>query len=159
MQSIQRLIEEHDLMDDMAYDLMELVQSPEPQAIEAFTMMRRLAACMDEHVKGEEGVLYTDHYRAMPNRLEKEVVAFERNYQDLTEEWTIYMSEWSIENIAIDWRNFDHATQWVMGRFRARLEQENEILYPLALHYSRIRLRDPETVETISGFTACGPNI
>jgi len=146
MQNIQRLIEEHELMDDMACELMDLVGSPEPEPMEAFTRMRRMAAFMDEHLKGEEDFLYTDHYRAMPNRLEEEVAAFERDYRDLTEEWSIYMSEWTLENITVDWRNYDHATQWVMGRLRKRIIQENEMLYPLALQHSRIRLRD--TAET-----------
>lgn len=159
MQSIERLIEEHELMDDMACELMSLVRLPEQQAMEAFTMMRRLSACMDEHLKGEEGFLYADHYRAAPNRLEEEVVAFERDYRDLTEEWSIYMSEWTIENITVDWRNYDHATQWVMGRFRERLAQENEILYPLALHYSRILFRDPDSTARRAIFNANGAYI
>ena len=31
-----------------------------------------------------------------------------------------------------------------MNRLRARIMQENDILYPLALQQSRIRLRDPD---------------
>ena len=104
--------------------------------------MRRLAGCLDEHLAAEAGFLYASHYRAQPNRLEEEVMAFERDFQNLQEEWELYMSEWTIDNMSIDWRNFYHATLSVMQRFHARLMQENDILYPLALHYGRIRLRE-----------------
>ncbi|MCP5398641.1 MAG: hypothetical protein R3E11_03915 [Sphingobium sp.] len=142
METISRLIAEHEAMDDMASSLMELARSPVPLADEAFALMRRLAGCLDEHLAAEAGFLYANHYRAQPNRLEEEVIAFERDFQNLQEEWELYMSEWTVDNMSIDWRNFDHATQSVMQRFCARLMQENEILYPLALHYGRIRLRE-----------------
>jgi hypothetical protein len=145
MLSIDRLIEEHDTMDDMANELMELVRSSEPKANEAFSLLRRLSACLDEHLAGEAGFLYSDHLRSSSARLEEEVLAFEKTFEDLKLEWSTYLHEWMPDNIELDWRNFDHATQWVMGRLRARITQENDILYPLALHYGRIRLRDPSS--------------
>jgi hypothetical protein len=144
MQNIGRLIEEHNHMDDMALDLMNLVRSPEQRALDAFTLLRRLSGSLDEHLAGEEGFLYADHFRAAPNRLEEEIIAFEHAFEDMKEEWSIYLAEWTLDNIMIDWRNFDHATQWIMGRLRERIAQENEILYPMALHYGRIRLQDPD---------------
>jgi hypothetical protein len=141
MDDINRLIEEHQAMDDMARELIELARHSEPQPLEAFNAMRRLSACLDEHLAGEAGFLYRDHLAARPDRLEEEVRRFEADFADLTEEWTLYLREWTLDNIAIDWCNYAHATLWIMGRLRERIAQENDILYPLALHHGRIRLR------------------
>ncbi|MEZ5654309.1 MAG: hemerythrin domain-containing protein [Sphingobium sp.] len=157
MHDIQQLIAEHEKMDELAEELLTLVQSPDPWAGDAFALVRRLSACLDEHLAAENGILYADHYRAMPGRLESEVVAFERTFQDLSEEWSLYLREWTIDNIVADWRNFSHATQWLMTRLRERIAQENEILYPLALHHGLIRLR-PEGWQGPE-FDAAGANI
>lgn len=145
MHTIQRLIQDHQAMDDMARDIMEMVSpSAPPRAIDAFNALRRLSACLDEHLAGEASFLYTDQLRAETSRLETEIAAFERDFEDLKQEWALYLHEWTPDNIAIDWRNYSHATLWIMNRLRARIMQENDILYPLALQQSRIRLRDPD---------------
>ncbi len=159
MLSIDRLIEEHEAKDDMAQMLMELVCSSEPKTYEAFSLLRRLAACLDEHLAGEAGFLYSDHLRASPARLEEEVLAFEEAFEDLKQEWSTYLHEWTPDNIELDWRNFDHTTQWIMRRLRTRIAQENDILYPLALHYGRIRLRDPSSAGPKPAFSATGAYI
>lgn len=142
MHTIERLIEDHRALDDMAREIIEMVQPAEPRAIEVFNRLRTLSACLDEHLASEAGFLYADHFQGTTGRLDEEVAAFDRAFADLKEEWTLYLQEWTPENIAIDWRNFAHATQWIMGRLRERIAQENDILYPLALHYGRIRLRE-----------------
>lgn len=153
MQNIQRLIEEHRQIDDLALGLVEIVQSPQPAPMEAFSTLRKLSACLDEHAASEEGFLYSDHMTVNAGQLEKEIEAFERAFQDLTEEWSIYVREWTPDNIEIDWHNFSHATQWVMERLRERIALENEILYPLALRHGRIKLRDSAS-EPRAGFNA-----
>lgn len=141
MHDIERLIEEHREMDQMAQDLLALVASSSPQSIEAYALLRRLSACLDEHLAGETGFLYADHFAADPGRLDEEIATFERAFADLKEEWALYLHEWTPDNIGIDWRNFAHSTRWIIGRLRERIAQENDILYPLALHHGRIRLR------------------
>ncbi len=141
MHDIERLIQEHRAMDELAQDLLELMESPEPRAEEAFSLVRRLSACLDEHLAAEQGFLYADHFAAVPGRLDGEVAAFERAFADLKEEWALYLLEWMPENIGVDWRNFSHATGWIIGRLRERIAQEDDILYPLALQQGRIRLR------------------
>ena len=141
MHNIEQLIEDHKILDTMAADLNSLVRGPHPCAESAYAMLRRLSACMDEHLSAEHGFLYDAHFRAAPGRLQSEVETFEREFRDLDEEWSLYLNEWTLENIEVDWRNFAHATLWVMGRFRDRIAQENDILYPLALHSGGIRLR------------------
>lgn len=144
MHDIERLIAEHREMDQMAQDILALIASSTPDPIEAFALLRRLSACLDEHLAGEEGFLYADHFAAHPGSLNKEIAAFERAFADLKEEWALYLHEWTPDNIGIDWRNFAHATQWIINRLRERIVQENDILYPLALQQGRIRLRAPE---------------
>jgi hypothetical protein len=141
MHDIERLIQEHKAMDELAQDLLALVERPEPRVEEAFSLVRRLSACLDEHLAAEQGFLYANHLAAALGRLDEEVVAFERAFADLKEEWALYLLEWTPENIGIDWRNFAHATGWVIRRLRERIAQENDILYPLALQQCRIRLR------------------
>lgn len=141
MHDIERLIEDHELLDNLARDLIDIVRSPLPSAENAYALLRHLSASMNEHLNAENGFLYDQHYRAEPGRLQKEVEAFERDFRELDVEWSLYMNEWTLENISVDWRNFAHATLWVMTRFRDRLVQENDILYPLALQSGRIRLR------------------
>lgn len=142
MHTIERLIQDHQALDNMALEIIEMVQPVEPRAIEVFNRLRSLSACLDEHLASEQGFLYADHFQAKTARLDEEVAAFERAFEDLKEEWALYLQEWTPDNIAIDWRNFSHATQWIMGRLRERIAQENDILYPLALQCGRIRLRD-----------------
>lgn len=141
MHDIEQLIEDHELLDNLARDLIDLVRSPPPCPENAYATLRRLSASVNEHLSVENGFLYGEHFRAKPGRLEQEVEAFERDFRHLDEEWPLYMREWTPENIAVDWLNFAHSTLWVMGRFRDRIAQENDILYPLALQSGRIRLR------------------
>lgn len=143
MHDIERLILEHKAMDGLAEYLLALVESSGPRAEEAFSLIRRLSACLDEHLAAEQSFLYANHFAAVPGRLDEEVTAFERTFADLKEEWALYLHEWTPDNISIDWRNFAHATQWIIRRLRERIAQENDILYPLALQKGRIRLRQP----------------
>ncbi len=141
MHHIEQLIEDHELLDNLARDLIDSTRCTHPNPESAYAILRRLSVLMDEHLCAENGFLYDEHFRSKPGRLEKEVDSFIRDFRYLDEEWQLYMSEWTLDNIQMDWRNFVHATFSVIGRFRDRLAQENDILYPLALQCGRIKLR------------------
>lgn len=141
MLEIEQLIQEHKAMDELAQALLTLVKSPDPHVEKAFSIVRRLSAYLDEHLAAGRNLLYANHSAAVPGRLDEEAAAFERALTDLKEDWALYLHEWIPDNIGIDWRNFSHATQWIINRLRERIAQESDILYPLTLHQGGIRLR------------------
>lgn len=158
MHDIEQLIREHEHLDDLAGQILELTALPQPQAEEAFALLRHIALLMDDHLAVERDFLTPAANKPHAAKLANELRAFDEDFRLLMEEWSTYLQEWTIENIEIDWRNFDHASQWVIGQMRARIARENDLLYPLALHFGQIRLRDPATPAQ-RPFTATGADI
>lgn len=129
MDDIMRQIEKHREMDQAAQGLLKLVASSTPQSFQAFALIVQLSTCLDTQNGAHSG------------RLNTEVAPFGCAFADLKEDWALYLHEWTTDTIELDWRNFAHATQWIIERLRKYIAQENDILYPLALQTGRIRLR------------------
>lgn len=159
MHDISQLIRDHEKLYDMANELVEVTASSEEKPIDAFALLRQLALTLDDHLAAERDFLSPAAGKQLAQKLGAELEAFEQEFRDLSAEWSTYLHEWTIENITVDWRNFDHATRWVMDRLCSRIERENDLLYPLALHYGHIRLRDPVSASENAVFRNQGADI
>lgn len=140
MQNLMNLINDHQVLDQMAADIMALSAS-EPDAAAGYRMLGAFKARLDDHLADEADFLYEDHMRADPTRMDDEVRRFTRAFEDLTAQWGRYLVEWTEDGMSRDWDGFVRSSQAIMQRMRQRIAQENAVLYPLALQHSRIRLR------------------
>lgn len=141
MQNLAQLIEDHDTLAWGVKRLTEIASSPEPHAEQAYDQLRIFSDQLDAHLYAEADFIYADEMRKDPSRLDKEIIEFEQEFLDLKNDWHMYLTEWSEENMAVDWMEFSRHTLHMMGRLLERIEKENAVLYPLALQHARIRLR------------------
>lgn len=141
MANLLELIDDHSKLEGYIGELEQLVEGQAARVEQGFDTLRNFSHALDRHLAAEASFLYADHLRADPSRLDHEISAFEKDFADLKGEWKTYLTEWTEENIAADWSGFATATLWMMSRMRERIEQENGVLYPLALRESRIAFR------------------
>ncbi len=139
MQNFVELLKDHALILAAANALTGITRSDEPRPESAFDALRRLSRLLDTHLRAEAEFLVADQDHG---HHEFAALASEHGerFDDLVQEWGVYLREWSEENIASDWATFTDATAWIIDRLTAQVEAENESLYPAALRYGLIRL-------------------
>jgi Hemerythrin HHE cation binding domain len=136
MQDIVTLFDDHDRLDGLAVQLAEIVKATAADSTGAFLLLCELSADLAAHLADEDAAIF-----AQSLERPADVVRFECEFADLTGAWALYLREWSMENIVADWSGFATETAWMMQRLRARIAQENALLYPLALQRGTIRLK------------------
>lgn len=141
MHTLARLIDDHETMTNAVEDLMALAAQQDPSPAQAYAQLCDFKAQLHTHLEAEADFIYAEEMRKDPTRLDAEVIAFEREFADLKNNWGAYLAEWSKDAIEADWTGFSSATMLMMRRLLERIEAENAILYPLALQHGRIRLR------------------
>lgn len=140
MQDYQTLIAEHDHMDMLAARLSNIAGGC-IDVVGALQARSALSMALEDHLSREKGFLYDGLIRDRAKDFTAAVVAFHDSFADLVEDWGEYLRGWDAECIAIDWPMFGEETVTMMERLRARIAEENGLLYPLALRHSCIRLR------------------
>lgn len=140
MQDYQTLIAEHDQMDGLAEQLIALISGRE-DAAGALCLRATLSITLDDHLSREDSFLYDELLGATDKVFPAAVLEFRRSFADLAADWGDYLSSWDAECIRADWASFAAETVAIMHRLRARIADENALLYPLALQKGHIRLR------------------
>jgi len=140
MQDLQTLIAEHDHMDEMAKQLIAIATDRE-DVTGALCLRATLSITLDDHLSREDSFLYDQLLGATDTVFPTAVLDFRRSFADLATDWGGYLTSWDAECIRADWEGFASETIAIMIRLRARIAEENALLYPLALQKGRIRLR------------------
>lgn len=143
MQNFQTLIAEHDHLDDLALKLARIAERGEPDAVEALAARADLSVSLDYHLGREDAFLYDELLSGRAAEFSDAVTKFHSDFKDLSSDWSDYLRLWDLPSVQADWVQFCAETIVMMGRLRARISEENNLLYPLALRHSRIRLRTP----------------
>ena len=140
MQDYQTLLTEHDGMDALAEQLLEIARGTcDVQA--ALETRAKLSVDLDDHLSREDSFLYDEAMGATRTSFPAAVLRFRQTFADLTADWSDYLRTWDADCITVDWAMFAAETTAITHRLRERIAEENDILYPLALHQSHIRLR------------------
>jgi hypothetical protein len=139
MQNFVELLKDHALILSATNNLTTITRAETPDAGAAFDALRRLARLLDMHLRAEAEFIDANH-EVGHNDFSALAEEHGERFDDLVDEWGVYLREWTEEHVRDDWRTFAEATDWMMGRLNEQVEAENQSLYPAALRYGLIRL-------------------
>ena len=135
------LVEEHDRIDGMAASFLDLVEAAIPDMEALVALRARLSADVMRHLAHEDSFIYPEMIAHGSECVARTARQFVDEFDDLRRDWSAYLEEWTPECILSDWQGFCDETRSIMARLRHRVQQENRILYPMALQAGAIRLR------------------
>ncbi|MBW8911107.1 MAG: hemerythrin domain-containing protein [Sphingomonas sp.] len=140
MQDYETLIAEHDHLTMLAGSLTAIVRgATDPAGVLA--VRGSLSMALSDHLSKEDSFFYEELLSSRDRDFPAAVEDFQRSFADLAADWADYLRTWDAECIAADWPSFRDETIAIMKRLQSRIAEENGLLYPLALHKGRIRLR------------------
>ncbi len=143
MQNFETLLAEHDHLDDLALKLVRIAERADPDPAGALAAIADLSFSLDDHLSREAMFLHGELLSGRIAAFSDAVSKFNSDFNDLLPDWCDYRRQWDPSAVQAGWAQFCCETTSIMGRLRARISEENNLLYPLALRYSRIRLRAP----------------
>ncbi len=128
---VSELKHQHDAIARVAAKLEQAVSAESlPQAVGALRW--QLARLLMAHLALEDRILYPAMQRATDPETRATVARFSTEMGGLADSFPAYMRDWSDDRIASQWQDFCSATRSILAALRARVEQENSVLYPLA---------------------------
>ncbi len=140
MQNFHTLINEHDHLDGLAAQLMEIARTTRDVGA-ALAARADLSISLHDHISREDSFIYDRIINTGDTAFAETVAEFRQKFDHLAADWSDYLVLWDSECIAADWDGFAEETLVMMQRLRARIADENRLLYPSALHGNHIRLR------------------
>lgn len=143
--SYKQLIDDHDEIDRLTRELDVVANAAHPDPASASEVLLSLATAVREHLAHEDRTIYsrlTNGKRRPPGTPE---IDFEAAFQELSDDWQTYLSDWNLDLLACDWPSFVAETAAMMARLRIRVRDETNLIYPLAMQQGLIGLRsDPQ---------------
>jgi hemerythrin-like domain-containing protein len=141
MVSFEHLIREHDELAEMADGLERVLIPARPNVARAIKLRTTLCTLLHDHLAKEDAEVYPRLMAAADPATAYLAGQFFTDYASLTYELTSYLTRWTEDAAAAEWRLFCGATRGVLTRLRNRISDENAMLYPTALAASAISLR------------------
>ena len=138
---LERLVSEHDELGRLADGLIEAASAPSRDVSNILNLRNELSVRLHEHLSKEDSFLYEKAIRASETHYVAALDKFEKDFQQLAEDWRAYLEEWSRDAIEQDIAYFSETTVALLDRLKARIAHENSLMYPLALQQGRIALR------------------
>jgi iron-sulfur cluster repair protein YtfE (RIC family) len=123
------LRKQHDVIAMQAADLFAAVSSREPKPVAAIRW--RLARDLMAHLALEDRWLYPSMMRSDENKAAITAARFQNEMGDLAAQFTAYMASWTDLRLVEDWDAFCVATRTILSALAARIQRENQELYPL----------------------------
>ncbi|UZK66108.1 hemerythrin domain-containing protein [Sphingomonas sp. M1-B02] len=139
--SYERLIAEHDRIDDAVSQLLALVEVETPDVDAIIIDMAVLSCELSEHLAHEDSFIYPRMIAAQNTGMSDAAKRFVLEFSTLRADWVQYLAEWGRETILADWETFSAETRAMLARLAARISAENNLLYPAALREGAINLR------------------
>jgi len=137
----ETLMHEHDALDRLAEQLDRAIGEASGPSTPALAARERLSTALIAHVAKEDSAIYPrliGGNDASAAAAAQEVI---HEFRDLMVDWIDYARDWDRDRALAEWDSFAAATRALLARLRGRIKRENELLYPLALRASHIRLR------------------
>lgn len=141
MQDFQTLIAEHDRLDALAARLTDNVLHRMRSVAEVLSLRADLSVTLDHHMSSEDGFLYNDLISQRCPGYPQAIDRFHDSFADLATDWEDYLRSWDEQCVDASWEEFADQTIHMMRRLRARIAEENALLYPMALRGGGIRLK------------------
>jgi len=138
-------MQEHDHLDDLSIALKGAVGANRDLAT-ILKIRSDLSLLLETHLAREDRFLYEPLLEREADDLARAVDAFHRTFAELATDWADYLRGWDPDAIASDPEGFAGETLHIVARLRARIAEENRLLYPRALIEGHIRLRAARAV-------------
>jgi len=139
--SYDRLIAEHMRIQFKARSLWARTAMAEPDGMGAVLALADLALELGAHLTYEDCFVYPRMIAAENTEMAETAARFAREFAELRDDWTAFLEKWEPRRICADWDDFRVETHAILTRLAARIDSENELLYPAALRNGVIRLR------------------
>ena len=137
----ETLMHEHDALDRLAGQLEHAIRGASGASAPALAARDRLSMALVAHVAKEDSAIYPRLIGGSDASAAAAAQEVAREFRDLMTDWIAYARAWDHDHAAAEWDVFVAVTQALLARLRGRIKRENELLYPLALRASHIRLR------------------
>ncbi len=137
----EHLMREHDRIDVLAARLDVMLDVDRPDAEAAMATLGMLVSELDGHLATEDSAIYPRLIVSDDAAAAATAERFVGEVAPLKRDWRQFLDHWSAPAAARDWPRFCGEARAMMARLRARVRAETEVLYPLALQKSIIRLR------------------
>jgi hypothetical protein len=141
--SLERLIREHDEIDQLSQDLLTLTRQAPPSPVAALASLNHLARSVEDHLSYEDRTVYSVLIDRYATSATFNADKFERVFEELRDSWLAYLAKWDVRRVSADWSSFCAETADMIPRLQARVRNETNLIYSLALSDGTIRLRDP----------------
>lgn len=133
MLNVRALIDDHKALFLLAQDMKDLVREHHFSTEKVCGLLRELCASVESHLDAEERLAYAEEMRTSRIKCEHEIALSEEAYASLIADWKQYVDDWCPRRVDEDRWSFRTATLWIMDRMQQRIQEENGILYPMAL--------------------------
>lgn len=139
--SYERLVHEHDTIDDLCVDLLATSRREPSDASLASRLLSELATIVRWHLEEEDRAVYATLIERYGTSADITPGGFEEHFELLKIDWEGYLSDWTPDCVAADPETFGDATEAMLPRLRDRVRVETDLIYPLALRDGSIALR------------------
>lgn len=140
--SLERLIADHQRIMALAARLARAIA--DDQASSAAGLRDAVEVLLDEllpHLGIEDRDIYPRLLIGHDDATTRAAIEAIERFEGTARDWMAYRDHWTVDAIASDRTGFGVATAGLLNQLNARVRSENELLYPLALQSSTIRLR------------------
>ena len=128
---IDELRRQHQELTRLARQLLEAVEDCATQQ-GIGTVRWQLARQLMAHLALEDRIFYPAMQRLPDERARMTARRLEGEMGMLAQNFSAYMQRWDDDHIARHWAEFCHETRELLGLLKKRIEQEEQLLYPLA---------------------------
>lgn len=141
MIEFERLMDEHDRLSMLAATFVQAVGDSALDIDSLLLLRTDLATELASHLYTEDGHIYPKLIHAADHGAARAARLFLEQFEHLAADWQNYLAGWPRDAIAADSAGFANETRMIMARLLHRIDQENQLLYPLALRAGVVRLR------------------
>lgn len=138
--NLEQLKIEHDMIDQHASDLIVMAGGGSRGHAAASASLAYLADLVASHLEKENVLVYATVAKVR-GRSAEQAWAVVTDLNALQADWQVYLAEWTADRVASRWAEFQRDTTAILSRLRARVREETQWLYPLALEHGVLRLR------------------
>lgn len=141
LHSLERLVDVHQCILALAMRLTRAIDDPQTPAGELRDRAEALLGDLIPHLGIEDRDIYPRLVTGADDATVRAAREAIQRFEGTAADWRDYGSRWNAEAIAADRDGFAEATADLLAQLNARVRSGNELLYPLALQSSAIRLR------------------
>lgn len=133
MDLIAELMDEHRELQRQTARLLHAISAEVPDPAGVAVIRWQFAQALFDHCSREDRSVY-DRLLACGDVTATTIAwRYRQEFGELAREFALYISEWPVDRIVGDWKEFGADTRLILELLASRIEREEEVLYPQAL--------------------------